>query len=122
MSNRLEVEQRDRQAAAEALRNQPSQSEIMARAREIRAAETIRVAGAIARQIQHLKDHVEEALSRARTARELSRLDDRMLADIGISRSDIPAILVHGTVDRSGQKTPAEAAADEPKAPRKLAA
>ncbi|MBM3485278.1 MAG: DUF1127 domain-containing protein [Alphaproteobacteria bacterium] len=80
------------------------------------------MAGAIARQIQQLRDHVEEALGRARTARELSRLDDRMLSDIGISRSDIPAILVHGTVDRSGQKTPAEAAAKEPKAPNKRAA
>ncbi len=34
-----------------------------------------------------------QAIARARTASELSALDDRMLADIGLSRGDIPAFV-----------------------------
>ncbi len=34
-----------------------------------------------------------QAIARARTASELSALDDRMLADIGLTRGDIPAFV-----------------------------
>jgi uncharacterized protein YjiS (DUF1127 family) len=37
-----------------------------------------------------------ESRQRARTRAELARLTDRQLADIGISRSDIPAIAARG--------------------------
>lgn len=76
------------------------------RARGDRAAELgMRLGNAIGAWVRNL----EVAFDRARAARELSRLDDRMLADIGISRSDIPALLAHGTIDRSGRMSPADA-------------
>ncbi len=39
---------------------------------------------------------IHESRQRARTRAELSRLTDRQLADIGISRSDIPAVAARG--------------------------
>jgi len=39
---------------------------------------------------------IHESRKRARTVAELSRLTDRQLADIGISRSDIPSVAIHG--------------------------
>lgn len=39
---------------------------------------------------------IHESRQRARTVAELSRLTDRQLADIGISRSDIPSVATRG--------------------------
>jgi len=39
---------------------------------------------------------IHERRQRARTAAELSRLTDRQLADIGISRGDIPSVAARG--------------------------
>lgn len=39
---------------------------------------------------------IHESRQRARTRAELARLTDRQLADIGISRSDIPAVAARG--------------------------
>ncbi|MBM3585633.1 MAG: DUF1127 domain-containing protein [Alphaproteobacteria bacterium] len=41
---------------------------------------------------------VHERHQTRRATLELARLDDRMLADIGIGRGDIPYVLVHGRV------------------------
>ncbi|MGH6719472.1 MAG: DUF1127 domain-containing protein [Alphaproteobacteria bacterium] len=37
---------------------------------------------------------------RDRERRELLSLDDRMLADIGVNRGDIPYLIAHGRVER----------------------
>ena len=39
---------------------------------------------------------IHESRQRARTRAELARLSDRQLADIGISRSEIPAVAARG--------------------------
>ena len=39
---------------------------------------------------------IHERRQRARTRAELGRLTDRQFADIGISRSDIPAVAARG--------------------------
>jgi len=39
---------------------------------------------------------LHESRRRARTRTELSNLTDRQLADIGINRSQIPSVAVHG--------------------------
>jgi uncharacterized protein YjiS (DUF1127 family) len=44
---------------------------------------------------------------RQRAYAELSALDDRSLADIGITRSEIPYVLSHAARERSETGTPA---------------
>jgi len=39
---------------------------------------------------------IRESLRRRAATRALQRLDDRLLADIGVSRSEIPYLVVHG--------------------------
>ena len=39
---------------------------------------------------------IHESRQRAQTRAQLARLTDRQLADIGISRSDIPAVAARG--------------------------
>lgn len=149
MSNRLEVQQNARQAAAEPVKAL-SEGEILAAARELRhqvlaemfgnlrrkldaprpAVETLGIPNETAivaaaeqargaqmadawRWVGGLFGSLQRSVERARAASELAKLDDRMLADIGLTRSDIPAILAHGTIDRTGRMTPAEAAAND---------
>lgn len=59
------------------------------RARALRAAY---VADLLARAAERVVAFLRRRTEAARTAEELSRLDDRALADIGIDRSMIPAI------------------------------
>jgi uncharacterized protein YjiS (DUF1127 family) len=149
MSNRLEVHQNARQAAAEPVAAM-TESELVAAARELRRKVLAEMFGSLGRKLAAPRTAVESfgipnetevlaaatraraeqaghvwqwvgglfgglrrSIERARVASELARLDDRMLADIGLSRSDIPAILAHGTIDRSGRMSPAEAAAND---------
>jgi uncharacterized protein YjiS (DUF1127 family) len=44
---------------------------------------------------------------RQRAYAELASLDDRSLADIGITRSEIPYVLSHATLDRAATGAPA---------------
>jgi uncharacterized protein YjiS (DUF1127 family) len=46
--------------------------------------------------ISRIGTAIHESRQRAQTRAELARLTDRQLADIGISRSDIPAIAARG--------------------------
>ncbi|MGO1079205.1 DUF1127 domain-containing protein [Inquilinus sp. CA228] len=39
--------------------------------------------------VSYLMDHVQERLERRRQLRQLDAFDDRMLADIGLSRCDV---------------------------------
>jgi len=55
-------------------------------ARELRAAHIRRYLGILVRPIT-------VALRRAAMRRQLERLDDRLLADIGLSRGDIPGLV-----------------------------
>ncbi|HKX11006.1 MAG TPA: DUF1127 domain-containing protein [Stellaceae bacterium] len=48
--------------------------------------------------------------ARERAFRELSALDDRALADIGLSRSDIPFVLEQKSVDTGASRLAPEAA------------
>ena len=46
--------------------------------------------------ISRIGTAIHESRQRARTRAELARLTDRQLADIGISRSEIPAVAARG--------------------------
>lgn len=48
------------------------------------------------RGIGHLFHRLDDAIAEARSMRRLVELNDRTLADIGIARSDIPAIIARG--------------------------
>lgn len=151
MSNRLEVQQNARQAAAEPVSIPAmSETELLKAATALRHEVLAEMFGNLSRKLAAPRRPVESfgivnetaivaaanqargeqmvaawkwlgglfsglqrSVERARVASELSKLDDRMLADIGLTRSDIPAILAHGTIDRTGRMTPAEAAANE---------
>jgi uncharacterized protein YjiS (DUF1127 family) len=53
----------------------------------------------ISRFADGLVGRFENWRARERAFRELSALDDRALADIGLSRSDIPYVLDHQTIE-----------------------
>ena len=56
------------------------------------AADMVDSAGAALRRLaQRIGDRVAAAVQRRATCRELLRLDDRMLADIGLTRYDVEA-------------------------------
>ena len=50
----------------------------------------------ILESISRIGAAIHERRQRARTVAELSRLTDRQLADIGISRGDIPSVAAYG--------------------------
>jgi uncharacterized protein YjiS (DUF1127 family) len=53
--------------------------------REVTRSGTVRATG--------LMGKVRTYLARARAERQLAQLDDRMLADIGLKRSEIPSVI-----------------------------
>lgn len=59
-----------------------------------------------------LTDHLRRALARRHALAALRALDDRMLRDIGLDRSDIPAAVETG-MSKTGP-TPAERPAERP--------
>ena len=58
------------------------------------------VYSAVRRVTRPIASWVAEGRRRRQSARELERLDDRMLLDIGVVRSDIPEIARRGVVTR----------------------
>ena len=50
----------------------------------------------IIESISRIGAAIHESRQRARTRSELARLTDRQLADIGVSRSDIPSVAARG--------------------------
>ena len=77
----------------------------MARARELQSEAFGRVFGAagrvVARTVSHAFRGIVDAVRKRRTIAELSRLDDHVLADIGIDREQIPTI-AQGLIAPSG--------------------
>ena len=78
-----------------------------ARAREPRSGTPGRGPGAarrfLARIVARAHHSIVSAIRKRRTIAELSRLDDRMLADIGIERARIPMVAQDLTVAPSGE-------------------
>ena len=76
-----------------------------ARARELQAEAFGRALGAagrfVARSATNALRRTADAVSKRRTMTALSRLDDHLLADIGIDREQIPEI-AHGVIAPSG--------------------
>ena len=102
MSNRLNAEDKQHVGVPFGFDNIDEQRAILRRAEALRA-EVVgnmvsTVARVIAKEIGAAFGEFRNSLARARTAQELSSLDDRTLADIGIRRSDIPAF-VAGQID-----------------------
>lgn len=54
--------------------------------------------------VRNVRANINQAFEQARTMRELSNLDDRSLADIGIARSDIPTFAM-GAVRKDATET-----------------
>ena len=72
-------------------------------ARELRAREFSRLARAAWAWVQtYLVEPIASALKAERAYRELMALDDRTLADIGITRSEIPGIIARSIAPCSG--------------------
>jgi uncharacterized protein YjiS (DUF1127 family) len=67
--------------------------------------------GSIQHAFRQLGASISEWRERERARNELSALDDRTLADIGIRRTDIPFILKGSAehVEEAGRTVPAEA-------------
>lgn len=103
-------------------------SEIRKQAEEMRARELRRLAGVIGRFVN--SRIIEPALvwyRRQRMFEELNHLDDRMLADIGLNRYDIPAICHAAYATQDGTRigsavVPTKAANDAGQGTRPLAA
>jgi len=57
--------------------------------------------------LEKLRHGVTDWRHRQRAYAELAALDDRSLADIGISRSEIPYVLTHGAARRGALSAPA---------------
>jgi len=64
----------------------------------------------ISRFADDLVGRFENWRARERAFRELSALDDRALADIGLSRSDIPYVLDHSPVESGTGRLESEVA------------
>ena len=82
-------------ATDSATARQTLSSDVMAVVRAARVAQQ----PALFRAVVDLVDRVRAMLASRRAEAELKSLDDRLLADIGITRGDIPAVLAN-TNDR----------------------
>lgn len=105
MSNRLYAQDKQHVEVPFDFDSLREQRAVLSRAEALRGEATIRLIAAAGRMIAAACAEIKAAfaefsnsVARARTAQELSTLDDRILADIGISRSDIPAF-VAGQID-----------------------
>ena len=68
-----------------------------------RTAQTIALGRAFAdlfRSTWNFFARIDRSIANARAIRDLVNLNDRVLADIGIERSDIPAIIARNELDR----------------------
>lgn len=76
--------------------NQPrqlSQAEIVARANRLRAEYLGALVAVLARKAAKITEPLARLIERQRMAAELNRMSDRELADIGISRGEIEAVV-----------------------------
>lgn len=71
--------------------NRQTEAELIRQADIMRGEALAQLAGRVAAFVRKLRANIAETFEQSRTMRELAKLDDRELADIGISRGDIPA-------------------------------
>lgn len=111
---------RARRAATRAARPANSNVELptaehlfhLRRANEARGEAMADMAVAFGRWIARKLRSWRESLAEARAMRELAGLDDRMLADIGVSRSDIPSLVRRVHDDVTPEPKPAKPLSD----------
>ncbi len=89
----------ERSATAETVLPSVEEAYVLRRANELRGERLAEIMVAVGRWIAQRVEGWRQSMAEASAMRELAGLDDRMLADIGISRSDIPALARHGRDD-----------------------
>lgn len=96
--------------------NRQSEAELIRQADIMRGEALAQMGRHVAAFVRKLRANIAQAFEQSRTMRELASLDDRELADIGISRGDIPAFAM-GTfhVDRVKSKQDVQEPADQPR-------
>lgn len=77
------------------------------RARSLRAEATIRLFSGLWTAVGRAIDGVRETMHRRRMVSELSQLDDRLLADVGLRRETLNADLMKGRTDTPAYHGPA---------------
>jgi len=77
------------------------------RANQLRAEAMANMFVKVGRWISKLVRNWQQSVAEGRAMRELASLDDRMLADIGVTRSDIPGVVrrAHADVMHDAQPT-----------------
>lgn len=93
MSNRLDVTDKTKVETQMGLGHRADQHFELNRAERLRAEAVGRMLGSLFTSIGGALGRFRETLARARRANELAALDDHMLSDIGMQRSDIPAFV-----------------------------
>ena len=108
MSNRLASAQVSERVPAPSFESSHAEYTYhLQRANQLRAEAMAEMFVKAGRWIAKLVRNWQQSVAEGRAMRELASLDDRMLADIGVTRSDIPGVVrrVHSDVTHEPQRT-----------------